>query len=103
MSRPSAAGCESTGDFVLGVFGFFAEGQQGEEFVAAGDTTEGGDAQRAPERSDETVGQFRGDTFYFDVAADAAVRGEQMSQRSGAGTEALGTTRTAPRNQAYDA
>jgi hypothetical protein len=86
------------GDFVLGVLDFFAEGQHGEKLVPAGDATKGWHSQRAPKRGGEAVGQFGRDTFYFDIAADAAMRREEMGQRRGAGVETFGAARTAPWN-----
>jgi len=46
----SLAAGESAGDLVFGVFHILAERQNGEELVAAGDTTEGWDTQCAPKR-----------------------------------------------------
>jgi len=48
--------------------------------VAAGNAAEGGDAERTPERSAKTFGEFRGDALYFNVAADGTVRGEQVAK-----------------------
>ena len=91
------------GDFVLGVLNLFAEGQKGKKLVAAGNAAECGDAERTPERSAKTFGEFRGDALDFNVAADGAVRGEQVGERSCAGAKALGATRTTPRNITKDA
>jgi len=91
------------GDFVLGVLNLFAEGQKGKKLVAAGNAAEGGDAERTPERSAKTFGEFRGDALYFNVAADGTVRGEQVGERCGARTKTLGTTRTTPWNITKDA
>ena len=91
------------GDFVLGVLNLFAEGQKGKKLVAAGNAAEGGDAERTPEGSAKTFGEFRGDALDFNVAADGTVRGEQIGEGCGARTKALGTTRTAPWNTAKDA
>ena len=86
------------GDFVLGVVNLFAEGQEGKKLVAAGNAAEGGDAERTPEGSAKTFGEFRGDALDFNVAADGTVRGEQIGEGCGARTKALGTTRTTPWN-----
>ena len=86
------------GDFVIGVLNLFAEGQKGKKLVAAGNAAEGGDAERTPERSAKTFGEFRGDALDFNVAADGTVRGEQIGEGCGARTKALGTTRTTPWN-----
>ncbi len=81
----------------------FAEGQEGKKLVAAGNAAEGGDAERTPERSAKTFGEFRGDALDFNVAADGTVRGEQVGERCGARTKALRTTRTTPWNITQDA
>ena len=86
------------GDFVLGVVNLFAEGQEGKKLVAAGNAAEGGNAERTPEGSAKTLGEFRGDALDFNVAADGTVRGEQIGEGCGARTKALGTTRTTPWN-----
>jgi len=44
-------------DFVFGVFGFFAERKQAEEFVAAGYTAESRYAQGAPKRGGKAIGE----------------------------------------------
>jgi len=91
------------GDFVLGVVNLFAEGQNRKKLVAAGNAAEGGDAERTPEGSAKTFGEFRGDALDFNVAANGTVRGEQVGERCGARTKALRTTRTTPWNIAQDA
>ncbi len=91
------------GDFVLGVVNLFAEGQEGKKLVAAGNAAEGRDAERTPEGSAKTFGEFRGDALDFNVAADGTVRREQVGEGCGARTKALGTTRTTPWNITKDA
>jgi hypothetical protein len=61
------------GDLVFGVFYFFAEGKDREEFVAAGDAAEGRYAEGAPEAGAEAVGKFAGNALDFDISADSAV------------------------------
>jgi hypothetical protein len=56
----------------------FAEGQKGKKLVTAGNAAEGRDAERTPEGSAKTFGEFRGDALDFNVAADGTVRGEQV-------------------------
>jgi hypothetical protein len=41
----------------------FAEGQEGKKLVAAGNAAKGGDAERTPEGSAKTFGEFRGDAL----------------------------------------
>jgi hypothetical protein len=91
------------GDFVLGVVNLFAEGQEGKKLMAAGNAAEGGNAERTPEGSAKTLGEFRGDALDFNVAADGTVRGEQVGERCGARTKAPRTTRTTPWNITKDA
>ena len=90
------------GDFVLGVVNLFAEGQNRKKLVAAGNAAEGGDAERTPEGSAKTFGQFRGDALEFNVAADGAVGREQAGEWSGARMETIGTLRATPRHVAKD-
>jgi hypothetical protein len=86
------------GDFVFGVFYFFAKGENREELVAAGDAAKSGYAERAPEAGPEAIGKFAGDALDFDIAADGAVSCEKVTERGGAGTEAYGATGTSPGN-----
>jgi len=86
------------GDFVFGVVNLFAEGQEGKKLMAAGNAAEGGNAERTPEGSAKTLGEFRGDALDFNIAADGTVRGEQVGERCGARTKAPRTTRTTPWN-----
>ena len=71
--------------------------------MPAGNAAEGRDAERTPEGSAKTFSEFRGDALDFKVAADGTVRGEQVGERCGARTKALGTTRTTPWNITKDA
>jgi len=61
------------GYFVFGVFYFFAEGKNREEFVAAWDAAKSRYAKRAPETGSEAIGKFAGDALDFDIATDSAV------------------------------
>jgi hypothetical protein len=89
-------------DFVLGVFGLFAEGEQAEEFVAAGNTAESRDAQRAPKRGSKAIGEFACDALDLNIAADGAVSRKEVCEGSRAGTKAFGTSRTTPGHAAED-
>jgi len=91
------------GDFVLVVFHMFAQWKESKKLVAAGNAAECRDAERTPEGSAETFGELGGDAFDFNVATDGAVRGEQVGERCGARTKALGTSRTTPWNITKDA
>ena len=96
--RCSLSARVSAGDFVFGVFYFFAEGKNREELVAAGDAAKGGYPKRAPEAGAEAIGKFAGDALDFNIAADGAVSCEKVTERSRAGTEANGTAGTSPGN-----
>ena len=48
------------------------------------------------------MGEFAGDALEFNVAANAAVRREQVGEWSSARTETFGTARTTPRYAAED-
>lgn len=61
------------GDFVFGVFYFFAERKNREELMAAGDAAKSGYAKRAPEAGPEAIGKFAGNALDFDIATDGAV------------------------------
>jgi len=61
------------GDFVFGIFYFFAEGKNREEFVPAGDAAKSGYPKRAPEAGTEAIGEFTGDALDFNIAADGAM------------------------------
>jgi hypothetical protein len=102
VGHPAELG-ELAGDLVLGVLNVFAEGQERKKLVAAGNAAEGRDAERTPEGSAETFGELRGDALDLNVAADGAVRGEQVGERRGARTKARGTARTTPWNITQDA
>jgi hypothetical protein len=79
-------------DFVLGIFDVFAEGEQAEKFVPAGDATESRNTEGAPKWSTKAIGEFAGEAFDFNVAADGAVRSEQVGERSSARAETIGTS-----------
>jgi hypothetical protein len=95
LSRgPSGRG--STGDFVFAVFDLLADRQYGKEFVSAGHTAKGGNAQGSPERGAEALGVIAGDALDVEVAANRAVGGKDVREGSGAGAEAFGASRTSP-------
>ena len=80
----------------------FAEGEHAEKFVPARDATESRNAEGAPEWSTKAIGELAGEALNFNIAADGAVRREQVSEWSGARTETIGTSRTTPGNIAED-
>ena len=94
--------CGLTGDFVLAVYDFLAQRQQRKKFVAAGDAAEGGNAQGAPEQGAKAVGEVAGNALHFDIAANGAVRREQMSERCWAGTKARGAMGATPGYAAHN-
>jgi hypothetical protein len=80
----------------------FAEGEQAEKFVPAGDATESRNTEGAPKWSTKAIGEFAREALDFNVAADGAVRSEQVGERSSARTETIGTSRTTPGDAAED-
>jgi 7-cyano-7-deazaguanine reductase len=87
---------------VFGIFDVFAEGEQAEKFVPAGDATESRNTEGAPKWSTKAIGEFAGEALNFNVAADGAVRSEQVGERGSARTETIGTSRTTPGDAAED-
>jgi hypothetical protein len=89
-------------DFVFDIFGFFADGKCAEKLVTAGDAAEGRNSERTPKRSGQALGKVTGDALELNVAADGAMRGEQVGERSGARTKPFGAARTAPGHASKD-
>jgi len=90
----------SAGDAEPVVVGFFAEGTNGEEFVAAWDAPVCGHAQKALERSGKARDVFRRDALEIVIAADGAVSGEFAGNRIEAGAEARSAASAPPRQAA---
>jgi hypothetical protein len=88
------------GDAETVVAGFFAEGTNGEEFVAAWDAPVCRHAQKALERRKKARDVFRRDAPEILVAADGTVSGEFAGNRSEAGAEARSAARAPPRQAA---
>jgi len=80
--------------------GFFAEGTNGEEFVAAWDAPVCRHAQKALERGEKAGDVFRRDALEIAIAADGAVGGESAGNRREAGAEARSAARAPPRQAA---
>jgi len=80
--------------------GFFAEGTNREEFVAAWDAPVCRHAQKALERSGKAGDVFRRDALEVVIAADGAVSGEFARNRSEAGAKARSAARAPPRQAA---
>jgi hypothetical protein len=89
-----------TGDFIFGVFDILTERQQGEEFIAAGNASEGWNAEDPPERRAESVGVFWGDALEFEITADGTMGAKQMREWRGAGTETIAAAEATPRHVA---
>ena len=80
--------------------GLFAEGTNGEEFVAAWDAPVGGHAQKALERGGKARDVFRGYALEILISANGAVRREFAGYRRETGAEAGSAARASPRQAA---
>src|SRR5258707_12329620 len=76
--RCSLSARVSAGDFVFGVFYFFAEGKNREELVAAGDAAKGGYAKRAPEAGAAANREVGGGRGGLQVGRKGGGRGEKV-------------------------